>query len=156
MLKKILLSIPCALVAIQLIRPAKTAMAGADRADDVVALYAPPENVKRTLEGACYDCHSNETRYPWYAQIQPVRWWMDRHVREGRKQLNFSEFGRLPTARAQSKLEDCIDEIGDGRMPLRSYTIVHPDARLSEKQIEEFSGWAESVIEQLDRKPATK
>ncbi|HEY0945858.1 MAG TPA: heme-binding domain-containing protein [Opitutaceae bacterium] len=156
MLKRIFLCLAAALVALQFIRSAENTAAESDRDHDVVRLYAPPENVKRTLESACYDCHSNHTRYPWYAQIQPMRWWMDRHVRDGRKQLNFSEFGRLPPARAQSKLEDCIDEVAEGRMPLRSYTLVHSGARLSNEQVEAFSDWAERVIEQLESKPEPK
>jgi len=154
MSKKILLGLPCFLaLAIQAIRPEKNLAPSPGGAADIVALHSPPPGVQRMLRTACYDCHSNRTRYPWYAEIQPLSWWLARHVRHGKKQLNFSEFGRLAPEDQQSKLEDCIDEISEHRMPLRSYRLAHPDARLSQAQIDEFTAWADATIKRLDPPP---
>lgn len=157
--KKIVLLLLGLLAAAQVVRPQKNiAPAGATRPDDFIGLHQPPDTVKRILENACYDCHSNHTRYPWYADVQPLRWWIDQHVRDGKRQLNFSEFGRLSPERAQAKLADCLDEVEDGRMPLKSYTLVHTDARLSTADAEALVTWMEATMKRLEsqtNRPAT-
>ena len=149
MLKKILIVILLALVALQFFRPAKN-LSAAPSPHDVIALHTPPADVKAVLENACYDCHSNNTRYPWYAEIQPFGWFLAQHVRDGKHHLNFSEFGRLTPKRAKTRLEDSIDEITERHMPLDSYTWIHRNARLTDAQIAAFTSWAEATIERLD------
>ena len=136
------------LVAIQFIRPAQNLATG-PQPHDIAAKYAVPADVHGLLQRACYDCHSNTTKYPWYAAIQPVAWWLDAHVRDGKRHLNFSEFGGLTTKRAVSKLDEVIAEVEDGRMPLKSYTPMHPEARLTPDDIKKLVAWAEALSDEL-------
>ncbi|MFM8485102.1 MAG: heme-binding domain-containing protein, partial [Bacteroidota bacterium] len=92
--------------------------------------YAVPENVMAVLKPACYDCHSNQTRYPWYAGIQPVAWWLAEHVNDGKRHLNFDEFTTRKIAVQNHKLEEIIEMVKEEEMPLGSYTWTHADARL--------------------------
>ena len=82
---------------------------------------------------ACYDCHSNETRWPWYSNIAPVSWLVQRDVDEGRAVLNFSEWDR-----SQEESEESVETVQEGEMPLRYYTTTHWDARLSEREKQEL------------------
>lgn len=148
MLKKILFAFGLVLIAIQFIRPAKNLSATPSLHDLTVVQPTPPE-VKQLLSVACYDCHSNNTRYPWYAEIQPLGWWLASHVRDGKAELNFSEFGTYPAKKAARKLELAIDEIDGRKMPLPSYRLSHGDARLSDAQIKLLSDWFDETHERI-------
>lgn len=141
---------------LQLFRPERE-VAAADVGHDLIAMHRPPPAVREVLERACYDCHSNRTKYPWYASVQPVAWWLDRHVAEGRKHVNFSNFGQLSARRAAQVLEACGDEVAEKEMPLWSYRLGHPEARLSDEQRDVFVEWtggqAEVYREKLSRAP---
>jgi hypothetical protein len=152
MAKKILLGSLLLLVAIQFIRQSKNLGPVPGPHDLCFQHQAGPE-VKRLLETACYDCHSNRTNYPWYAEVQPVGWWLSRHIRDGKRHLNFSEFDQLTPKRAAQKFEQCADEITDGGMPLSSYTLVHADARLTAAQRKTLTDWFDSEREKI---PAAK
>ena len=91
-----------------------------------------PANLKNKLHVSCYDCHSNNTRYPWYNKIQPVAWFLEDHIKEGKDELNFSEWGEYSDRRKNSKLRSIISQIEEGEMPLDSYILLHPDADLPE------------------------
>ena len=108
-----------------------------------------PADVSRLLAGACYDCHSNHTRYPWYASVQPVAWLLDHHVREGKRELNFSKFGAYPARRAAPKLAAIAKEVGEGDMPLGSYTWMHPAARLTPEQRSKLVDWAQALRDKI-------
>lgn len=140
MWKKILLGLLIVFVALQFVRPAKN-QGPADDPNDLIVRTAPDPAVKQLLETACYDCHSNRTRYPWYAEIQPVGWWLADHVKEGKSHLNFSTIGHLPPKRIAHKLDECAAEVGEGEMPLASYKIAHADARLTPAQRKLLSDW---------------
>ena len=129
----------------QLIRPAKNLSPDGPGPADLAGLHPPPAAVKAVLERACYDCHSNHTRYPWYADIQPVGWWLASHVKEGKSHLNFSTFGAYPAQRQLRKLDELIEEVEAGEMPLASYKLTHPDARLSPDEIRALTDWARAV-----------
>ncbi len=145
---KILLGLGAVFVAIQFVRPAKNdSPAGPD---DLAAHYAPPPVVRQILETACYDCHSNRTRYPWYAQVQPVGWWLASHVNDGKAQLNFSEFASYTEHRRAKKLLSLSDEVTDRSMPLKSYTWIHRDAKLTAAQIKTLADWAETLAEKIE------
>ena len=146
MMTKALIFLSAAFVAMQFIRPTNSSEAGVNAGQDLFAHHPPTEPVRQMLITACYDCHSNQTRYPWYSQIQPAAWFLDKHVKEGKRALNFSEFGKLSGKRARQKLENCIDAVSEHEMPLKSYTVVHHDARLTDAQIKEFVAWAEQEI----------
>lgn len=135
MIKKILLVLLIAFIGIQFIRIDKSTPE-VNAADDFIAMTKPSEEVEQILRSACYDCHSYETEYPAYAEIAPVSWWLGEHIEDGRKHLNFSIWGTYEVKKADHKLEECIEEVEEGKMPLDSYTITHGDAKLTEEQIE--------------------
>ncbi len=117
--------------------------------DDITTRFAVPPDVQTVLAHACYDCHSNRTRYPWYANVQPVGWWLAHHINEARGELNFSEFGAYDTKRAARRLATIIDQVEQGDMPLRSYTWMHPTARLTAAQKKLITGWAQSLHDKI-------
>lgn len=129
-----------ALLAIQLIRPDMT-NPSIDPAQDFRQVAQAPAGVQHLLEAACYDCHSNETKHPWYSQVAPVSWWVADHVLEGRKALNFSTFGALPAKDRTEALEESAEKIQEGEMPLASYTWMHPEAKLSAAQKDVLLQW---------------
>jgi hypothetical protein len=144
MIKKIIAGLVVLLAAAQFVRPARNLSAAAGP-DDLTAKHPVPARVLTVLQRACYDCHSNHTRYPWYAEVQPVRWWLDSHVNDGKRHLNFSEFGAYSAKRAGKKLEQVTDEVEQHNMPLRSYTWMHREARLTPEEITLLAGWADAL-----------
>lgn len=112
---------------------------------DFIKIYDPPANVRLTLQNSCYDCHSNNTRYPWYNNIQPVAWYLENHIEDGKEELNFSEFGSYSSRRKRSKLRSMISQVENGEMPLDSYVILHEDAKLSPQEKETFIQWLDSL-----------
>ncbi|SDR68073.1 heme-binding domain-containing protein [Opitutus sp. GAS368] len=105
--------------------------------------------VKAMLQRACYDCHSDNTKYPWYAAVQPVAWWMNQHVTDGKAELNFSDFARYDTKRTVRKLQAVADEVRDHGMPLASYRLMHPEARLTDAEIALLAKWAEDLADDI-------
>ena len=132
------------LLLIQLIRPAKNQQLVPSSAD-LRYHYPPPGDVQHLLDVACYDCHSNHTRYPWYNNIEPVGWWMAYHVNQAKKHLNFSIFGNYPLSRLPKMLKNISGEVKHHDMPIASYLWEHPDARLTDAQVSRISGWADSL-----------
>lgn len=108
-------------------------------------VYEVPENINTILQTSCYDCHSNNTNYLWYNKIQPFTWYLNDHIKKGKEELNFSEFGKYSSRRQSSKLRSISSQVEDGEMPLSSYTLVHWDAKLSAKEKEEFTAWMDSL-----------
>lgn len=105
----------------------------------------PPEKVKLILKETCYDCHSNVTRYPWYNNITPLNYWLDSHVTDGKKHLNFSNWEGNSVKRKDHKFEEIIEMVQKKEMPLKSYTWSHPEAKLTENQIKAITNWATLV-----------
>ncbi|HEX2866764.1 MAG TPA: heme-binding domain-containing protein [Ignavibacteriales bacterium] len=95
--------------------------------------------------GACYDCHSNETQWPYYSHIAPVSWFLSDHVHEGRRHLNFSQWN-YPRDREIKKARGMIRQIREGEMPLDSYTWMHPPARLTDQQKQELIAGIEKTF----------
>jgi hypothetical protein len=114
-----------------------------------VKMYNVPSNVKNSLQTTCFDCHSNNSTYPWYSYIQPVRMFMESHINEGKKNLNFSEFGSYSSRKQASKLERMIKEIQSGEMPLTSYTVLHRNAILSPVNKQVLVGWLEKMSDTI-------
>ena len=100
--------------------------------NDFISQTSPPEEIKSILKTACYDCHSYETKYPWYDKIQPVSFWLDGHVNHARQKLNFSTWGDYTAKKKDHKLEECIEFVEKKWMPLKSYTWAHGEARLTD------------------------
>tara|TARA_R110002096_G_scaffold4954_9_gene23210 strand:- start:160 stop:618 length:459 start_codon:yes stop_codon:yes gene_type:complete len=115
-------------------------------ANDFIETYHPPERIANLLKNACYNCHSNHTDYPWYRYIQPVGWFLERHIRKGKDQLNLSEFNTYSSRRKRSKLKSMANQVRDGVMPLSSYTIMHREARMSEGDKEVLIDWVNKAI----------
>lgn len=136
------------LIAIQFVKPAWNQSAVASP-HDIRTKHAVPADVAALLRRACYDCHSNNTHYPWYAAVQPVGWWLTRHVNDGKRHLDFSEFSTYTTKRAKSKLGEIIEEVESHGMPLKSYTWLHPEARLTPAEIKLITDWAEGLQEEI-------
>jgi Haem-binding domain len=137
------------LILLQFWRPPRNFAAGASP-NDIAAKYPVPADVAALLRRACYDCHSNRTQYPWYAAVQPVRWWLDSHINDGKRHLNFSEFAGYSAKRAKSKIGEVADEVDQRHMPLRSYTWMHPEARLTPEEIRLLVAWAEDLQENIN------
>lgn len=112
---------------------------------DITKNYPVPGDVQSILKKACYDCHSNNTRYPWYAQVQPFRWFLDGHIKQGKEELNFSEFGTYSKKKQYNKLRSIGESIKEGTMPLNSYRVMHADARLTETEKNALSKWVEDM-----------
>ena len=107
-----------------------------DPADDFIAIENPPQEIAQMMKDACYDCHSYQTKYPWYTSIQPVGWWVRSHYRGGRQNLNYSEWRQYNDEDKPKGLHEMAEEIEKMKMPLKSYTWMHPEAKLSEGQKE--------------------
>lgn len=101
---------------------------------DFIALTSANSEVAGMLKIACYDCHSNQPTYPWYTNIAPVSWWIKHHIDEGSHHLNFSIWGTYKEKRKNHKLDECIEMIEEGEMPMSSYTIMHGDSKLTDAQ----------------------
>ena len=108
----------------------------------VVAEIVAPEEVMTILDRACYDCHSNRTRWPWYSRVAPLSWWLVEHVDDGRGDLNFTEWPMLDFETQELAFHDIEEQIAEGEMPLFSYLLLHPGARLSEAEKRTLIDWA--------------
>ena len=146
-LKKILIGLLLVFIVLQAFRPAKNQ--SGDVSKDISSNFVVPENVKVILAKACNDCHSNTTRYPWYAEIQPVSWWLGNHIKDGKRHLNFNEFSGYRIARQYKKLEECIEQVKEGDMPLPSYTLIHKNAILTEAEKETLYNWCEVLRDSI-------
>lgn len=135
--KKILIFLIIVLVGIQF-APTKRNINTIILKTDITKTVVVPENIQNILKISCYDCHSNNTNYPWYNKIQPVSWFLEHHINEGKAELNFSEFGSYSVRKQKSKLKAIMNQIKDDEMPLSSYTLIHRNAKLSEKNKEQL------------------
>ena len=109
-----------------------------------IQLENQPKVVAKGFMEACFNCHSNTTRYPWYSYIQPVGWWLRSHVRGGRMHMNFSEWDQYDDTKRRDVLRECRDEIEAGNMPLKSFTWLHPRARLTDAQRAALINWIDN------------
>jgi hypothetical protein len=139
--KKIGLGLLGVFILIQFIQP-KLNKSSLTLATDVTNKINVPGDVQDVLKTSCYDCHSNNTNYPWYSNIQPFGWLLARHIKKGKEDLNFSEFGSYSLRRQKSKLNGIANSIRDETMPLGSYTIIHKSARLSKEKKALLMEWA--------------
>ncbi|MEO5681200.1 MAG: heme-binding domain-containing protein [Chitinophagaceae bacterium] len=151
MIKKILVILLVALVIVQFFHPQKN-MAAVAATQSITAVYPVPGNVKEILAASCNDCHSNNTVYPWYAKLQPVDWWLNDHIKEGKKELNFDEFATYSPRRQYRKMEEIIKQVKENEMPLDSYTWIHKEAVLRADQKQLLTQWAESIQKVLQQK----
>lgn len=106
-----------------------------------------PANVAAILKVSCYDCHSNNTRYPWYSELQPGAWFMARHITKGKEELNFDEFNNYSKRRKKAKIKSIISQIEKDQMPLKSYLLLHHDADLTPEQQKVLMQFFQSELE---------
>ncbi len=139
-IKTVLILLVIVFVIAQFIRPEKNTGAP-DLSKDITTRIPVPDTVAAILRESCYDCHSDETRYPWYFEVQPVGWWLDDHIREARGHLNFSTFAGMNLRRQYHGLEEIAEQIDLGEMPLPSYLIVHRHASLTMGQKDLLNAW---------------
>lgn len=144
MAKKIIIFLIVVFIVIQFFRPAKN-QSNQLLSTDITNVTTVPDSVLHLLKIACYDCHSNNTGYPWYNNIQPVYWWMNKHIQNGKKRLNFSTFGNYGLKKASKKMKGIAKVIEKDEMPLSSYTLIHRDAILDEHQKELVVNWAKQA-----------
>ncbi|MPS63463.1 heme-binding domain-containing protein [Chryseobacterium sp.] len=112
--------------------------------------YQVSSHVQGLLKTSCYDCHSNNTAYPWYSNIQPVKWWLADHVNSGKRHLNFDEFNTYTKERKLKKLDEIVETVKEGEMPLSSYTIIHHNAKLSSTDKSEIEKWVVQVKKEIN------
>ena len=117
--------------------------------NDFIRNFNPPQNITKTIKNACYDCHSNNTKYPWYSKIQPVSLLMDKHVRDGKKELNFNEFTSYSKRKQKSKLKSIISQIEKKEMPLKGYTLLHNEAGISDTMRVTLTNWLERLRDSI-------
>ena len=114
-------------------------------------VYAVPEKVQAILKNSCYNCHSNSTKYPWYAYVQPAGWFLASHIKEGKSELNLSEFGGYSPRRQKSKLKNMAGSVRDGSMPISSYTMIGRNARLRESGKKILLDWLNTTRQALTK-----
>ncbi len=146
--KKIGLMLLIVLLLLQLIRPARN-KSGQASPTAFARTYYVPGNVELILQNACYDCHSNNTSYPWYSNIQPLAWIMANHIKEGKGQLNFSVFGAYSKRRQISKLKGIADQVKDDDMPITSYKLMHHAANLTQQDKVLIENWMNKIADSL-------
>jgi len=136
------------LVIIQFV-PAHLPANNSDLTNDMVLTENIPDDVKLILEKACYDCHSNQTVYPWYSRIAPVSWLVAKDTREGRDELNFSEWADLKKRKKIKYLNGMAEEVEEKKMPMKIYTVIHKDAILTDVEISTLISWTKSQSEKI-------
>jgi hypothetical protein len=151
MVKKILLVLSMIFIIIQFFRPAKN-LSDAVSQNDITLHFSLSENVQTILKKSCYDCHSNNTVYPWYNNVQPVALWLSNHVNDGKRELNFSEFASYAAKKQYRKLKTIIETIKKSEMPLNTYLWIHKDAILTNDQQTILSNWADSLSKEIKMK----
>ena len=154
-LKKILLTLLIVFVIAQFFGP--------DKNDGDIATVAafmaetkPPEDVKQILETTCFDCHSEKTTYPWYNSITPLNYWLEDHIKDGKKHLNFSNWSAYSVKKKEHKMDELHEEVAEGEMPLNSYTWTHTEANLTPAQIAAVVSWGKKVQGEYKQQMATK
>ena len=138
--KWICLGLCGAFLVAQFIRPTWN-ISGEPPTANITHSFPVPIEVETLLRRSCYDCHSNNTRYPWYSQIQPVGWWLQSHIDDAKRQVNFDEFASYRPMRQYKKLQEMAEQVDEDLMPLPSYLFVHRDARLSEEEKTVLTSW---------------
>jgi hypothetical protein len=131
------------LVIIQFFRPEKN-LGEPYVGTDFIHVSQVPDSLATVFLNSCYDCHSNNTRYPWYGNVAPFSWYLNGHIKEGKAHVNFSSWGIMDKAQKITTLDEICEEITDGAMPLKSYLLFHRSSRLSAQDIRAICEWAES------------
>lgn len=135
----------------QLYQPVRNSDYGQVLPIHISKVYHIPKNVETILHTSCYDCHSNNTQYPWYSYIQPVRLFMESHITKGKNDLNFSQWGDYSKRKQENKLDRIVKQIKANEMPLTSYTLIHKNAVLTTAQKEQVIKWTQKVSDSISK-----
>jgi hypothetical protein len=146
--KRIALVLAGLVLVLQFIRPTKNIAESPQTIDISTTLSVPPD-VLSMLHTSCYDCHSNTTQYPWYAEVQPVGWLLNYDIQQGKRHLNLSEFATYPLRRQFIKLQQIGEQVDGEEMPLPKYLIMHAEAKLSPEQRERLVAWINAAIDSM-------
>jgi hypothetical protein len=149
MKRKLLITVLVLFIAIQFIRPKANNGIALQSTDYTHSVTVPP-NIHQLLEKSCFDCHSNHTNYPWYSYINPVGLWLNHHIEEGKRELNFSDFASYNKKKMAHKLEEVAEQVEHGEMPLKSYTLIHTNAKLNEQERNAIIQWAKGEQARLN------
>jgi len=136
------------IIIVQVFRPERFSSNELTR-DDITKMYPVPDNVQKILKRSCYDCHSNQTVWPWYTNVAPVSWLVADDVNSGRRKMNFSEWGKVTVSKQSTKLQKICDELNDNAMPLPKYLLIHRDAVLSKDEKDILCNWANALADSL-------
>lgn len=148
--RKIVFIVLVIFLLMQLYQPARNTDGDQVLPSHITKVYTVPDSINAVLATSCYDCHSNNTKYPWYSYIQPTRYFMERHISKGKKVLNFSEFGNYSKRRQESKLESMSKQVKSGKMPLSSYTWLHRNSKLTTQQKEMIINWIDTTLKNYE------
>lgn len=150
-IKKILLGLLAILVLIQFVQPARN-KSGQAMPNDMSKIIPMPAKIHGILKKACYDCHSNNTDYPWYTVVQPLHWFLNGHIQSGKEALNFNDYGSYSPRRQRNKLRSIETSLMDGTMPLSSYTLIHKNAILNDAEKALLMSWIQNSKDNLKQK----
>ena len=148
-IKKILFIGLLIFLLMQLYQPARNESFEQDITANFTKVYKVPKNVEAILRTSCYDCHSNNTNYPWYSNIQPARFLMESHIKKGKENLNFNEWGNYSSRKQNNKLDRIAKQIKYNEMPLASYTLIHKNAILTPTQKREVLDWINKIEDSI-------
>jgi hypothetical protein len=149
--RRLILILVIILLGIQLYRPART-NPPANSAHTLKAIAQVPPDVEQILDRSCSDCHTYNTVWPWYSNVAPVSWFVTSDVNGGRRHLNLSEWATYPSEKQQRRLGDICDEVKAGDMPLRQYTWMHADTKLSDSQRQAICAWTKAEQQRITAK----
>jgi len=141
-LKLALIGLAAGGIVLQFFHPEKNS-SPLDPEEDLLMVTSPPERIAELIKYSCYDCHSNQTTYPWYSKISPVSWYLQKHIKDGKEEMNASTYGSMVQTDRIKFLTDIYDMMDAGTMPLVSYTLIHRDARISQEDKEAILDWSE-------------
>jgi len=139
------------LIVIQLYRPTKNISTEVFK-NNIFKTEIVPQEVQKIIKTSCFDCHSNNTKYPWYNNFAPVSWFLANHVDDGKEELNFDEWGAYSLKRKNRKLKEIKKQLEENEMPLESYLWIHGDAALTDNQIKSVIDWARVLNPDIDKK----
>jgi hypothetical protein len=137
-----------ALLAVQFIHPAKNRSQPAP-GSGIESAFPVPARVMQIFRRSCFDCHSDSTVYPWYAEIQPFGWWLNSHIEDGKRHLDFDRFASYRPVRQYVKFKDIVEQLQQDEMPLRSYLFIHRYARLTPDEKEEVIRWSGAMMDSI-------
>jgi hypothetical protein len=141
MIKKIILLFLIAFIAIQFYPRNNNNVSKIKSVNALSISETSSDSVLQILKTSCYDCHSNNSVYPWYTNIQPFSWWINHHIYEGKESLNFDEWGTYTLKKKNHVLHEIEEQIEEGKMPLESYTLIHKNAILTQAQKSLIYDW---------------